>query len=160
MNNSLLTQGELLIMQWEAVEQIVPAQAEALAALLDKSGDDLETFCSHYCGEGLASIGVELSGRAQEEYASAVSRAWQALVKAFENVTVTGTSYLSIRPGLRDPGSESFYWGRKYWDNAFFYVENVVQLTPAGERFSHLIARVPSDFLDADDPDDRHRFFR
>jgi hypothetical protein len=127
------------VIEWNAVKELCPAEAQALKVVLEKHQidekdfargfgpdrdlDDFHEMVADMFGAGVGTADQSGSDAAAERAVAEVEAAWDALRDAFKNTTRVGNSYLTLNIDC-DPA-----------EGVFYYVLDPYQLTPAGEKF-------------------------
>lgn len=112
------------VMQWDDIKVIVPHEAAVFEESLQAAGMNLDEFCREMEDEYWD---VEADER------EAVDDAWDKLYQAFTAATTVKGAGLKVEPHYHDND-----WEKPV---AFFSLEGVYQLTPAGVKYKAKIGR-------------------
>lgn len=129
------------VIEWESICKICPAAARKFSAALAKHDIDMDTAIQSLVEESY--LGDLPEGVSEEEALERLDKAFEALNEAFMDKTSVVshgcTSCLELVPRYHDHESA----GDRYdeVEDAFFHVEGVYQLSPAGNKFQKFIER-------------------
>ena len=121
--------NEFDVIDWDDIKKIIPDEAADFERQLQTAGMDLDTFC-----RAMEDDDWDIGDCTQDSIDS-ITDAWDKLDEAFRKTTTVKRAGLSLNPKYRTPS----------FDNrdgvAFFAVDGVHQLTPAGAKYKGEIYR-------------------
>ena len=119
------------VMEWEDIKQIVPEEAAVFEQQLQAAGTDIDEFCRAMKYEDY--LDADVADAEIAEWHDRLMEAWDRLDEAFWAATAVEGAGLELTPEYHDPDFEDAV--------AFFAVEGVHQLTPAGAKYEEMIER-------------------
>jgi len=119
------------VMDWDYIKEIVPKEAAVIEHQLAAAGAGMDEFCRAMKHEDY--LDVEIGDADMDEWHDRLMEAWHKLDEAFTAATTVNGAGLHLTPDYHDPDYEKPF--------AFFAVEGVREMTPAGAKYQYVIQR-------------------